>query len=677
MMLALVLMLAASAGFADGSTWTNPNDYLFGNIFNLPASMMSEVSFGIWYDEIDTVVLAPAELRNYEGYTLFTGYGNYELYETGEFINPFTGIDDPDDIGTFKLGAAGEFFGFRMGALGGFSFTQADGFNLGGVRSEYTKEDAFTEDNDNDGIAEYSWTNSQTYTDTEDTSDFTLGAGVDIGFMGASLYGFVRPTTRTLGGKYAYTLTSNASAEADFADAANMVTAKTVLIGDGEDGKNKWYPEGSSTDWLVGLRGHMPFEIFDISMPIRGDLCFGADNSPSSSYNESLTTSYTTTNVGTADATKTDTLIQTAGYNMNFGVWDPSAAAGILTSPDSLGVGPATQDLSALGTAAAAAGLAYALDTENYKDSNFMTGFDALIDPEIIVADVLSIRTRAQIGYMFGVTSTNDAGKKSLTYNEANDTATASVFTYTSTVTAPETVFSNTLNAELGGLFDLHTRDGKLSVVSGVFYSPYLDIDSTKAENKVTTTTSVWKDETGTDTEANGLVTIGPGDFQGTRTDTETVSYTDGKKGSVTQFTNVFSIPVATKVEMAGGALELVCAYLMNHSTTTTTTTTYSSTTDTTSTVADSAGTAIDLGTTADVNSSTSTTTYVDKSFSAWSGHAEFLLRWNAMEFMTIDFFGGTIVDALDFDILGGTTAGFNPTDFIDSLGISVTISAK
>jgi len=91
--LALLLqaMLIPLSWAQETTTWIGPDE----DLRFLPGSMISFVSNGLWIDEWDVLVRSPAEISNYEGYNVFTAYGNYEQWSTGGpagFVNPFTTV---------------------------------------------------------------------------------------------------------------------------------------------------------------------------------------------------------------------------------------------------------------------------------------------------------------------------------------------------------------------------------------------------------------------------------------------------------------------------------------------------------------------------------------------------------------------------------------------------------
>ncbi|HAK45291.1 MAG TPA: hypothetical protein DCO79_05155 [Spirochaeta sp.] len=689
---ALVLLVLAS-GFAESTTWANPNDILAG--FNpVPRSMLSAVSNGIYYDEIDTIILSPGELSNYSGYSIFTAYGNYEYDYQGAttyvnaFANPFTTtvLTPGTNAGNYMLGMTGEFFGLRSGLITSVLFDVNDHMAIASAttttQSDYTQEDSNTLDADADGTADYTWTATENYTDSLSTTAVRMGAGVDFEILGASLYGIFSGQSRNLGGNYSYT--QSLSADADYTDPFDVLTARTVTYGDGEAGAAGAASYDSYANWLLGVRGHLPLELFDISMPVKADVVFGSQRQAVLGvYNPMMTQSYTASTLsGITDPLKVNTITATDGQAMSMAGWDPQLTAGVLGAA-------ATYNQAAFRALADAAGPSgtYAIDDENFKNVNFITGFDGLIDPEIVIADVFSIRTRGQLGYMFGVTSQDNAGSKSVNYSEAVEASdTNSIYSYSSTISSPVTVFSNTIDVELGGILDLHNADKTLGVSCGFFYHPTFDLSSTKNENSITTTSYSWIDESAApDPEATLSTDIPePGVVQGVRTDTVTTVWDNEGGTSNNRATNAFYIPATTSVTFADGALQLVGGYLLQHMTVSTKTVTPASIATTVTSLTDSDSTVIDTVNDS-VETSSTVTTETTKMDAPWSGQMSFMLRWLPIDNMTVDFYGATIMDALDFEIFGnntttanpGTYDGFNIWNIINNLGICVTISAE
>ncbi len=124
----LLILLAPTLLFAQNVTWINP--FSAGTF---PGSMISFVSSGMWYDEIDILGIAPTELSNYSGYNIFTEYGNYLSWKnpyTGANVNPFT--TNTFTPGSYRIGLTMPVMDWRVGVAGGFSFLQQDNLTIGG-----------------------------------------------------------------------------------------------------------------------------------------------------------------------------------------------------------------------------------------------------------------------------------------------------------------------------------------------------------------------------------------------------------------------------------------------------------------------------------------------------------------------------------------------------------------
>ena len=101
----LVFACMALTGLTAQETtaWINPAD----SMAFLPGSLPGFVTNGLFYDEWDILIRSPAELSNYEGYNVYTAYGNYEQWAlsppVGGFINPFatTALSTATNIGTY------------------------------------------------------------------------------------------------------------------------------------------------------------------------------------------------------------------------------------------------------------------------------------------------------------------------------------------------------------------------------------------------------------------------------------------------------------------------------------------------------------------------------------------------------------------------------------------------
>ena len=646
----------------------------------IPRSMLSAVSNGIYTDEIDALILSPADLSNYSGFSIVSAYGNYEIdYDGGTdyhgtWLNPFTTntVTQGTNAGNFLLGATGELLGFRGGLITSFLFQPIHRLDEDGdttaEESVWSETENITVDADADGTADYTFSNVQDYTDYSDVSTFNIGSGVDLGIAGASFYGNYESTINHFGGSYQYT--KGLSTDTDSPDPVDVVTSKTVAFGYDADsaGAVKNNPLVSNSEWVTGIRGHLPFELADISMPIKADLYMGSDTPAIAAGYETLTSfNLTATNVTADDTTETSTIVATYGLDAVDGSFDPNANAnvgGIYTGANTY------TDANFQALVTAVEGDDYAYVPADSSNLNFKIGLKGLIDPEIVVNDIFSVRTRGQFGYEFDTTSQSYTGTKSVTYSEALVGQTdKAVYTWSQTNTQETGAIVNTIDLELGGIMDLHNEENTLSVACGLFYQPEFKFTGNYDKGGSTVENISYVDPANGTPDASAIgQNVGIGSVQGTQViTTPAASYGDsGKSSSETAVTNNFYIPATVKIGMANGALELIGGYLLKHNNSFTTTKTYDSTTAAATTTLTSVGGTdySSVASTSVASNVTSGTTSSITESGVWEGSMSWMLRWNAMAGLTVDFYGATIVDALDFDILGGTTAGFNPTDF-------------
>ncbi|MBI9099882.1 MAG: hypothetical protein JEY91_15485, partial [Spirochaetaceae bacterium] len=142
--------------------------------------------------------------------------------------------------------------------------------------------------------------------------------------------------------------------------------------------------------------------------------------------------------------------------------------------------------------------------------------------------------------------------------------------------------------------------------------------------------------------------------------------------------------PVTARVDVVKDKLSLIGGYVLKNivksvytenaapSSTSETVYTYTTSTGTDVTPVPVATSTID-GTDTTITSTEYTTE------AEWTGQMNFMIRWQPMEEMTVDFFGQSIITALDFNLFGSrstaplATDGFNASRIIDNLGMSVS----
>ena len=660
----LLLAIITGGAFAQELTWINPFDPLNSL---LPESMIAAVSSGQAYDEFDAVVRSPAELSDYDGYSVFTGYGNYESWDTvptggspGPLINPFTtGAIGTGTVQSYLYGYTFPFMGFRTGLVGGFELSNVN--NIAGGLAEL--EESTTDIADGAGTigtSDYTETESYTYTDFTNTTNKTVAAGVDLDVIGASLYANISTSKRRFGGTYSYQLAAGESTLDTVGD--DVVSAKSVSFGLADDGAARAFPVGGNT-WTIGLLGQLPFELMGASAPITGSVMLSSPTTAGPAYNPPKTVSITEVDANGAGIDETNTLTYTVGDGE--------------TTGDELGTGGAVPQGEADAAFAGGGDLAapaYALDSENYRASAFMVGFEGQIDPIFELADGVRAKSRAKLGYSLTLNNTDQAGTYTFNFSEANAAADNSTYTETSTIIDPQSVSTNAIDLELGGILEF-TDGERLTLGTGMFYAPTFSFATTTEEDEVTTTTTSWTDTTNTDGQAAGLTAIGPGVAQGTRTDTQTTTYDAASQTNTA--THQFLLPVTAQLDVVPDTLTMVAGYVLDHSVSKTTTTTGGSTTTTVTTVSDTAGNQVfpAAGATTTAAATTQSTTQVVKANSAWQGQANWMLRWMPIESMTVDLWGSSIMTVLDFDLFGDNGGGkdFNLSNLLGNLAMSVT----
>ncbi len=696
----LLILLAACLGLsslaADGMTWVNPWD---SENWMYPGSMLSAVSNGIWYDELDTVIRSPMELGNYEGYTLYTAYGNYESwvgYPLGggpgpEFtlVNPFSTTNmsytsnltlTPFTPINFMTGLIFPLMDFRTGIVTGFVSNLANNQNLDGVagtEATATGSDTTVVDLATVGTADYTIKSSYDYTDYTVQRDVRAGTGIDLGFMGASLFLDMETNTIKLGGIQEYTYT--AGTDTAYVEPANLVTTRSYQYGVGEEGAVTSYP-GSGTVWVTGINGQLPLEVAGIGLPVFAGLRFGSNGKLTSAYGVPERYSVTEKNVTAVPNDDTSVLTVITGDGTVDLQLDAFQAAGEI-SADPNGYGLAFTSADDLSGSAA-------LDSANIDFSDFTIGLTSRTDPTFDLNDNAGVATRLGVSYDLETSHSTDAGMYSVNYSIADGTTVGSggngTYSQSYAVSSPQRMTQNDIGLEIGGILELKNSTGNLSVATGLFYTPTFTFATTTYGTETETWTTTYDDGNAATTAvptATGDV-VGIGNLEGAKTVTNTTTYTGADK--TTTIVNNFSLPVSVKISLVKDKLDLVGGYILSHSTTTTSTTeTADSTSDTVTSVYNTpavSGTpvATTQPTPAPVDSSTQTATSSSKTDSTgWNGQMNFMLRWLPAEGLTVDFIGSSIMTALNFGILGGTTAGFNPNTFISSLGISVTYSIK
>jgi hypothetical protein len=350
--------------------------------------------------------------------------------------------------------------------------------------------------------------------------------------------------------------------------------------------------------------------------------------------------------------------------------WNPSTAAGLI----SVGSGDTADRATLRAGINAVKAQTVALDVANFKNSNFMISLSGGVDPVIAFNERFRARTRGSLGYQLGVSTRSDPGTLTISYSEINPTTAPSTYSYTHTVSRSSSSVENVIALELGGVLEFNDSSGFLRLGAGLFYAPTFDLTSLTTDATVDKAVTSWTDTTAAN-EAAGLAAIGPGQFEGKRTDTTTTAYANEGKGSDNVITNTFWLPVSARLALIKDKLALIGGYILSFEEQTRTVSTPSGTTTVVTTVADTSGATVYPPAGTPVSAASSTTdlqTTRTVSSTVWNGCMSFMLRWTPVESITADLFGQTIMNALNFAILG-SGGGFNPNNFISSLGVSLT----
>lgn len=677
LLFALVLLFVAAFLPAQQTTWISPwtNLYPF-----LPQSMLSFVTSGLFYDELDIVIRSPGELSNYDGYTFYTMYGNIESWFWATPIsaqsavgpvNPFTtnllAQGAANDFNSFLFGAAFPFLSFRMGAAGGFVMTQTG--NIAGDHT-YERTNLDIVDADADAVEDSRTNTTDNYTDSENGTVARFGAGVDLGFIAVSAFGDFTSNARRLGGTYGYAYTPGEVA----AVGPNYLTAANMRYGPDHagEGKTKGYPVAS--DNSIGAIAEIVLPL-GIELPIVAGATMNTEDLGLVTANTPQYASFTEGEpYAGAAATETAALTLTRGTATNN---YPTESATLQA-----GLGALYAEIPA-GEGAPALLANAAPDLENAKNNTFGLEVHGRVDPEMPIGDLGSLRLRGGANYKLESTNTNDATTRSMSYTGFDAVGNAVTYSWSEAVNAPSSTSVNTTGLEVGGVFDFSAPSGIIDVAAGFIFNPEVKITTTENEAQTTVTNVSFTTADAAATEAAAWADVlGTGtNIEGSRTTTATTPAATASKVTVT--TNRFNIPVATRVNLAEGKFQIINGYLLEMNTTKTKTVTPdqpAAVLDTGS-ISNSAGTQVDtaptttsIDTVSDVLESTTTS----ETATNWSGVMNFMLRWMPFPELTLDFFGQTIINALNFELFPGSAAsGPNFSTIINALGISATINIK
>lgn len=682
--LATILILALLLGSlgAQEMAWINPYDTSdLANIGAFPGSMLSYVSDGIFYDEWDVVFHAPAELSNYTGINLLTSYGNYASWKGGyTAINPFTtGGFTP---APFMVGVSMPILGYRAAALAGFDFDgvtplindrNGDGTTIGIEKRTQTD---IVDTVGTIGQTDYTTSFNFNYTDYSQGNHFTFGGGVDLGFLGASIGVVLDSSTRMIGGHYGYTNAIGTDTGYTFAN--NTITALTINYGSANGAANLEGYDASFDRGKVGIIAELPmFKDF----PITGELDVSWSNCLWDAFNVNNIPAYYST-----------TTTRVAGVNNTTGTYTYTTASGASTGWTNAYPAAVSAPLTGAGLFAAANTYIAAspFDMSGLGYGNIRAGLKAGVDPSIKLASNIKLVARGKLGYSFGLVPTRTAYESAIAYRSPVDaTANNDVrFTMNYSQTGSNTEFQHYITSELGGVFEFSGANRALTLGTGFFALPSAYLESTVQGATTTTRSQSLVDPTNnlgavdmiaaTGGAAVGAILASGTPYRGAAALTQTTTYTGSVNYDYIDFP--FVLPFSAKINFEKAKLQLVGGYDIgmgvhyqdNSNNVHASNVAYSGIT-----LTNNAGTSVYTAPAGAVATTSSTNATYSGGWgtSGASGTAKWMIRWDPMSAITVDFLGSSVINALNFNLFGATTGNLalNPSRIITNLSMSVT----
>jgi hypothetical protein len=657
----VVLVLFSAILSAQDSTWTNPFDAASSA---MPRSMLSSVSNGLLYDGFDVILAAPSELSNYQGVSVYGSLGNYESW--AEDGNVSVSLGSLLSLFGIQGGLVGAFDRLYTDCLVGWPTTPASSYKVDGTPNN--------QDGDSDGI--YSYTNSESYNYADQivAENFKAGVGVDLGFMGLSLYGDRAGSNRIRGGSYEYKWTVGADVGSLPANELNpagksITTSKAIKYG---------FSNGASVsdpvnDWSynLALTGQYPWSFLGVSSPLTATFRIGAhQHGISDGIPQSVTVK--DAYVGTDGAGGAAGDVSTLTYTVGVGDFGSTTLSGT-----HLGTG-LTVSQATMAAATAASALGYALDPAGYVNDDYLFAFACRADPKIPLSDVLTAKTRIQLGMSFCQELDRDFMSKSVSLDRADSAATNSTFSYNDSRSRASSTSNTVIAMEGGALLEAKGANGFIVVTTGLFYNPILDLSSLAHETGTMTIIASAVDKTGASAEATSATTLGDialGKTQGSVTETSTVSYSGNDSDNV--YTHRVLLPVTAQFNLVKDKLSFICGCLLSGTITDSAVSTAAYTTSKTTSVSSNSGTLLTASPTP-VDTATEATSSETWSDVKWDGALNFMIRWVPQENLTLDIYGKTLTDAINADqFMSVTDASDSHDGFqvngLTSIGISVT----
>lgn len=658
-----LLLIAALAGPAFGQdvggTWINPNQPFFtspsGTKLALPTSIMAYSSGGLIMDEIDLIVRAPATIGSFDGYSLWTAYGNYEFWnnavntfgvESGTAINPLNpAVIAANTVGKYQFGLAMPFImDMRLGIVGGWEDVRTG--NLAGGLSKSTTDTTTTADADDDNIIDSTTTVAGLEDDISTLSNTSIIAATDIGLLGVSLYYFQSGTTRSIGEETVTTRTPGADwTNADY-DSSETVYKGSGALSTTKNGKIAGW--SSASDIVFGSVVQLPLNLGGFELPLAANLglYLGKGTLGQIPYYSSVTTQYWNGTTSVAGINTTMTALDT-----EFGDYIPATVY---------------------------------LDPTNSHNSTTAIDLYLGADPRLTINDTVSLKAKAGLGYRLALNDTSTTEKASSSITEWTGTASdLSTWTYSFTDTSIGGYTQNLISLNLGGIFEFISTDERLTIGIGAFGKPEFAFKANKTGVSETITSRSWNDPAVVNeaTAATALTDIGPAltgtGVEGTITTTTRSTPEADEKSGTTTIGGSLALPVNLSLKLFEGKIILGGGYVIERSMSTTytysTTVTDPDTDISTTMIQTTDGTTVStvpaLSADRVVTTTSSWGTIVD---SQWTGTMGLGVRWLAMDNMTVDATLQSVKAALDaLDVFN--TAGANLGTFINSLALSVT----
>lgn len=652
--------------------------------FELPTSLMGWISSGIFKDEIDILIRAPYLLKDYKGYTIYSAYGNYEFYNNAlnaasaqdTAVNPFLTnalLQGTDNLGNINVGLIMPLGTMRVGILAGEQNQHTTAINSNSTASSTVDTVGPTF-----GVAEYSTTTSNALLNESSTGYRRYAAGANLGFMGVSAYFITQGSSQNVGGVYDHSWT--VGTDAGYTVPANQVTKQQNYFGQGAFGYDAagTGANGNATavnlanESVFGVVGQLPLTIMGISMPLTAQVKLNgitevSDNPASglaARYNN--TTAYVNTNGADGSVGKVSTSSVLRGENtLNTTLFTTGYNASVLSTPG---------DAPALATDFGASGT-----------DGFMGTVEGVLEPVFTIDPTFTVKPRLGAGFAMGIANTVTVRKSYSNLSRANIGATNDVWSYSNLNNNYANVLLNKNNLDLGSMFEFSNADKSFTAGFGLFVNPvaqfYFTGNKTSTELKKSWTDAVNANEMTAVNYALGTRIGDAGSNEGTSVETTENGYDEFDFTLQCEY----SIPFAVKASFFDKKLTTVFGYSVKA----TTQAIYSATTTDTSRnksntlVKDTAGTTIYEYTNqpaANINKTVNTDGEWTTSDPQWFGQMGFMVRWQAMENVTLDFKGDSLLNNLNtnlgdlFSLNNGLVQFTQWVPFIQNLELSATI---